>query len=151
MKKIVTILALIAILTVGIVLLTGCGAEPTQGEIIGNANGESSNNSDTGFKLYSTDNRAVFNFQDVYYMVFDFEGEKVLKEYYYYQFKDEATAKETYVYMKATLEQEEDNVKDVKQEGRYIILEFTEEEFKDLTKTEVMETYQYLKQVNEAQ
>ena len=107
--------------------------------------GEESGDTSVNVGLYSTENRAVFNLGNVYYLVYDFDGEKVSGLSYYYTYEDENAAQSSYNYFQNALRNNElSEIKDVKKDGKYIILTVNEEEYTNTTKETVMEAYSYL-------
>lgn len=107
--------------------------------------GEESGDTSVNVGLYSTENRAVFNLGNVYYLVYDFDGENVSGLSYYYDYEDENAAQSSYNYFQNALKNDElDEIKDVKKNGKYVILTAKEEEYANTTKETVMEAYSYL-------
>lgn len=104
----------------------------------------SDKNTEEEIKLYSDDSKLVFNFYDIYNLVYYFEKDKITGLEYYYNYSTEELA----TYAKASLEQEKDEeVKSIVQKGKYIIVTFKESAYKDMTVDEVKQTYSYLDQV----
>lgn len=100
--------------------------------------------------LYSTENRAVFNFGNAYYLIYDFDGEKVTGLSYYYTYEDEKTAKLSYDYFKEALDNKEmgtESIKEAYYKDNHVILIAKEELYNETTKQEVMDAYSYLEQV----
>lgn len=128
--------------------LMGCGKQ----EVLNNGgetkveNEPQNNNSEEILNLYSDDNKIVFNYTDVYYIIYYHEGEKITGLEYVYQYDNAETAKIAKTMLDSTYE-EEDNVKDVVIKGKYIIITFTEEAYKDETLESVKTTYSYLEQI----
>ena len=121
-----------------------------ESEIVNTTSGDASGDIMANIGLYSTDNRAVFNFGNVYYLVYDFNGEEVSDLNYYYEYEDEETAKYSYEYFKIALENNEINseeIDEIKQEGKYVIVKVKESMYADTTKEEVMEAYSYFEQI----
>ena len=108
--------------------------------------GESGESSfEMGF--YSTDDKAIFNFENLCYVEYDFDGENVSGIIYYYAHDDESSAGATYTEMKKGYdngEKEYESVKDMKLEGKYVVVTTKEEYFKDMTKESVMNGYNTL-------
>lgn len=104
--------------------------------------------------LSSTENRAVFNFGNVYYVIYDFEGEKISNFSYCYMYEDEVAGQAAYDYFVEILKNPEEiqdeafkDIKEVKREGKYIIVSMKESTYSELTKQEVMDAYSYLEQI----
>ena len=106
--------------------------------------------------LYSSENRAVFNFGNVYYVIYDFDGEKISNFSYCYMYEDEAAGELAYNYFMDELNSSEgaedekmQDIKEIKREGKYIIISMRESTYSDLTKKDVMDAYSYLEQIYE--
>lgn len=124
-------------------------------EIIGEANLNSTSqvSGDATFEigLHSTEDRAVYNFGNIYYLVYDFEGENVSGLSYYYTYEDEETAQKSYDYFKESLENgslDNEEYEKVYIQEKYVILKTKEKMYKGTTKKEVIEAFEYLKQIN---
>lgn len=133
--------------------LTGCGERSQEdinelGDIINNNDKNNNNDNNTDIKLYSDNTKLVFDFNSVYKIVYYHSGNKITGLEYYYDYQDATTASYAYSAIKANYTSE-DSIESVKQNGKYIIVKFKEEEFADTTLEEVKETYSYLKQVYE--
>lgn len=131
--------------------LVGCGNdEKNIGDIIENQNNDNKNNEDSeeNIKLYSDDTKLVFNFNGVYQIVYYYSDDKITGLEYYYNYGDSATAKYAVTTLKSAYEQET-NIKSVEQKGSYVIVKFTEKEYKDDTVEEIKQTYSYLEQIYE--
>ena len=149
MKKKLFIILLVGLL---FITLTGCGKNEEipnadNGESVkpGARDGETENDE---IKLYSDDTKLVFD-ATAYKMVFYYSGEKITGLEYYVDYQDSATAAYALASVK-TQYNEEDNIDSITQNGRYILVKFTEEEYKDLSVEEVKSTFSYFKQINES-
>lgn len=118
-------------------------------------NGESGDVS-SKIALSSTDDRAVFNFGNAYYIIFDFSGDEVINYGYCYMYETEEAGEQAYNQYVAELKNADnsslaglENVKEVKREGKYVTIGMKESVCKDMTKPEVMETYKYLEKIYE--
>lgn len=129
----------------------------TSGEVVvssGDSGENSSGDITDTIGLYSTENRAVFNFGNVYYVIFDFDGDKVSNSSYCYVFESEEMATLTYEDLMESLkspetieENELQDVKEIRREGKHVIIVMQESSYADLTKQEVMDTYSLLEQI----
>ncbi len=104
--------------------------------------------------LYSSENRAIFNFGNVYYLIYDFDGEKIAGLSYCYVYENEEAGKAAYEYFLELLKSPEkmkeanmEDIKEVKREGKYIIISMDESAYGNSTKSEIMEAYSYLEQI----
>lgn len=98
--------------------------------------------------LYSDDTKIVFNFNDVYNIVYYYEGNEITGMEYYYNYQTSEVA----AYAKAGIEASKDeNVESVIQKGQYIIVKFNEKEYNDYTLEEIKQTYSYLEEVKKGQ
>ena len=135
--------------------LVGCEKEktPDNGKTQEQGNNNNSlevNNKDSeeeyNIKLYSDDTKMVFNFSNVYYITYYYSGDKITGLEYVYDCQNKETAKLMEASIKANYKAE-DNIKSVERKSKYIIVTWTEEEYKDNTVEEIKETYSYLEQV----
>lgn len=128
--------------------LVGCGKE----EVLNNEGGTTgenelqNNNSEENINLYSDDNKIVFNYMDVYYITYYHEGEQITGLEYVYKYDNSETAKIAKTMLDSTYA-EDSNVKDLVVKGKYIIITFNEEAYKDETLEDVKTTYSYLEQI----
>lgn len=132
--------------------LVGCGSQINLDDIIGGESGETGDNGDDQgtkvdeIKLFSDDTKLVFNFQDVYTIVYYYSGETITGLEYYYNYGDASTA--SYAKMTLTNQYKEgDNIESITQNGKYLIVKFKPDAYKDTTASEVKQTYSYLNQV----
>ena len=116
--------------------------------------GDESGDETPALGLSSTENRAVFNFGNVYYVIYDFEGEKISNFSYCYMYEDEAAGQMAYDYFADALKNPEEiqdetmkDIKEVKREGKYIIVSMKESTYSEFTKQEIMDAYSYLEQI----
>lgn len=119
----------------------------------GNESGDSGDAS-SKVKLSSTEDRAVFNFGNAYYIIFDFSGDQVTNYSYCYMYGDEDSSKQAYeLYMQQLKDVGNseltglENVKEIKRDGKYITITMNEATSQQMTKDEVMETYKYLEKI----
>lgn len=106
--------------------------------------------------MSSTEDRAVFNFGNAYYIIFDFSGDDVINYSYCYMYDTEEAGEQAYNQYIDELKDSAnsslsglENVAEVKREGKYVTIVMKESVCEDMTKTEVMETYKYLEQIYE--
>lgn len=128
--------------------LTGCGKEEALNneDIKKQVDSNTESEEDYNIKLYSDDTKMVFNFSGIYYVTYYYSGDKITGLEYVYDCGDKSTAKLTEASIKANYETV-DNVKSVDRKGKYVIITWTEEEYKDDTVEEIKETYSYLEEV----
>ena len=136
--------------------LTGCGSttenltkqvENATNEITNTIEDNDENNASDGdsLKLYSDDSKIVFD-GDQGRLVFGYEGDKITSYKLYVEYENATLANIAVNVLKETSGSE---VKDVKTEGRYVIVEYNESEFKDLTVESVKQAYANLQEVKE--
>lgn len=118
-------------------ILAGCGEAKPEDEPI--------NNSETdNIKLYSDDKKIVYDYSGVYKLVFYYEENEITGYELYYEYETVDLAK----YAKDALETQYNNsVESVLQKGRYIIVTYSEDTYKDLTVDMVKTSYSHLKEV----
>ncbi len=97
------------------------------------------------FDYTTDDNKTVFNFNNMYYMVFFFDGDTVTDMWYVYDFKDVRTAN-TYVAIYRTQYKNDANgIKNVYRRGTSVIIEFEGSQYKDFTRNQIEASFSYLK------
>jgi len=97
-------------------------------------------------ELYSDSEKLIYNFNNLYHLIYYYEGNKITGLQYRYDYGSAELA----ALSKSILETDNDpSIKSVVQDGRYIIVTYNEEEYKDMTVEEVKETYSYLEQIYE--
>lgn len=139
-------------------IIEGAKIEINSGDIISgdvSTSGESISGDSVGeMGLYSTEDRLVFNLGNVYYLIYEFEGEEIKNFSYCYVYADEEAGKVAYDYFEEATKSEEtmedENMKDIKEvrrEGKYIIVSMKENMYADLKKQDVKEAYKYLEQM----
>jgi hypothetical protein len=147
MKKILLSVLVVLLL----VVFVGCGKD--NGNDAGDNNGgtnngevnnnSSSNSSNDEIKLYSDNTKMVFqvgNSKLVYY----YSGEKITAYHAYVDYENAATA--NYALTLINLD-EDSNIKKAYTQGRYVVIEYAESEYKDTTTSEIRALYSYLEQV----
>lgn len=98
------------------------------------------------FNLYSDDTKIVFNYMGVYQIVYYHTGDTITGLEWYYNYENSETASYMVAGIKASID-EDDNVESVKQKGKYVIVKFKEEEYKDMSLEQVKQSYSYLEEV----
>ncbi len=98
------------------------------------------------FDLYSDDTKIVFNYMGVYQIVYYHTGDTITGLEWYYNYENSETASYMVAGIKASID-EDDNVESVKQKGKYVIVKFKEEEYKDMSLEQVKQSYSYLEEV----
>ena len=128
-------------------------------DIIGGANiedietvnsGEKSGDESINVGLYSNENRAVFNFENMYYLVYEFDGDNVVGLSYYYAFESESTATLATEHFKTKLSNKEldpEQIEEITSAGSYVIITLKPSMYDETTKQDVMETYSYFEQI----
>jgi uncharacterized lipoprotein YehR (DUF1307 family) len=113
--------------------LTGCGKSESKDAKKAVEQGKSGENTvSSGNKLYTTEDRLVFNANDVYYIVIDFGNDGYATSLkWMYNYEDSATAKKMVSIIKANLD-ETDDIKSVAQDGEYVVVDYEKPVFEDL-------------------
>lgn len=128
-------------------IMTGCvnkSVEVSNSTENDNSNEEEKNTSsdlDDEIELYSDSSKIVFqngNAKLVYY----YSGDKITKYESYLDYQSSTAAK----YALSILEKDGD-IKKAYTDGRYLIIEYDESVYEDLTTTDVRTVYSYLKEV----
>lgn len=97
--------------------------------------------------FYSTDDKAIFNFDNSYYVEYEFSGEFVSEITYCYVHENEDEATKTFQKIKEGLnngEKEYENIVENTQDGKYVIVKVKKESFENMTKESVMKSYNTL-------
>ena len=112
-----------------------------------NGNGTSDNGSSTSvsdeIKLYSDSNKMVFQVgtsQLVYY----YSGDKITAYHAYVDYGDAVTANYALSVAKA---EEDSNIKKAYTKGRYLVIEYNENEYENTTASEIKTAYAYFEQI----
>lgn len=133
-------------------VLVGCGSKTSKdtNEIINNSNNDKetdTNNDD--IKLYSSSDRLVFNANNLYYIVVDFGSDnKATGLKWIYNYQDEKTAALMVAMIKTNLE-DEDDVKSVTQDGKYIVVEYEKSAYEDMERATTEAAFSMYEKVNE--
>ncbi len=129
MKKILLSLLIFVLCFV----LVGCSGTSKETEEIINQGNE--NNEESDIKLYSSEDRLVYNAEDVYYIVVNFgEDDKATSLKWIYDYGDATTAKTMVTIIEASLESDSE-VKSVTQDGKYIVVDYEESAYEDMDRT----------------
>ena len=89
MKKKILILSLFAFLAL---FITGCGVKKITPTTTATTTKTTTIQKEWTFDYKTDNNKLVLNFNNLYYLVFNFAGDKVVDMWYVYDFKDIATA-----------------------------------------------------------
>ena len=145
MKKHLMILFMI---TICLALVTGCGSKDTNtnssdaSDSTVDGTTETSNSSDEDtIELYSDNTKIVFKNGEGS-LVFYYSGDTITKYEAYLNYGNAATAK----YALASIEKDE-TIKKAYTKGKYLVIEYNESEYENLTVTEVRAVYSYLEEV----
>ena len=93
-------------------------------------------------ELYSDDTKIVYNYNDLYKLVYYHDGTNITGLENYYEMENSAVA----AYTKTSLASTYPNAT-LTQKGRYVIITYNESEYKDLTLEEVKETFSFLQEI----
>lgn len=104
----------------------------------------SNNSSNDEIELYSDSTKIVFK-KDNSKMVYYYSGEKVTKYEVYLDYGNAATAK----IMLEQLEDNDDTIKKKYIKGKYLVIEYAESEYEDLTVSDIRTAYSYLEELQE--
>lgn len=133
-------------------IIVGCGNNGAIDNDESNDNNENINENTNveetidNFNLYSDDTKIVFNYMGVYQIVYYHTGDTITGLEWYYNYENSETASYMVAGIKASID-EDDNVESVKQKGKYVIVKFKEEEYKDMSLEQVKQSYSYLEEV----
>ena len=154
MKKLLKSLLGVFCVCVLLVGLTECGnAENEEENNDINNQGEPNAESDPEdvvdeVKLYSDDTKIVYNYSNIYYIVYYHDGTNITGLEFVYNYPDRETAAIALTTLKTTYEDSaNENVESITQEGKQITIKFNEEEYKDDTLEEIKSTYSFLEEV----
>lgn len=156
MKKniLVKTLLLVVVAIIMCLSLTGCGFIKNSAEIeeaakefsnvIENSNENKTNDSDD-LKLYSDNNKIVFE-SGQGKMVFTYSGNKITGYSLYMEYENATLANVAANVLKANNDSE---IKNISTQGKYVVIEYNESEYEDLTVEDVKTAYSYLKEVKD--
>lgn len=138
MKNVISIIILL-------LLLTGCGTKNNNSMNEKN-NNQVNDNSNEDIKLYSDDSKIVFKQSNNSYLVFYYEEDKITGYELYLNYEDSSTASVAYNVLKDN-HSAYNNVKNIYQNGKYVVIEFNEEEYNAYSLEDVKRVYEKLEQV----
>ena len=142
MKKKLLVLTTFVLLSL---FITGCGGKIVVPTTTTTTTKTTTVQENWTFDYRTDDNKLVLNFNDVYYMVFNFSGEKVIDMWYIYDFKDVATANAYVAVYRAQYKDDTNGIKNVYRRGTSVVIEFEGSQYKDLTRKQIEATFSYLK------
>lgn len=99
-------------------------------------------------RLYTEGNKLVYNNNDVYKLVFYYDGDKITGYEHYYTYADSKAAEDALKKAKEELKNNK-TIKEIKQVDKYVVYVMNESEYKDKTVSSVKESYSYLVPVYE--
>ncbi len=134
-------------------LLVGCGNKKGDDlpEVINGKNNETKeeSNDESTIKLYSTANQLVYNVSDVYYIVVNFDNSGNANGFkWVYNYGSEATASSMVAAIRANMDNETD-IKNVTQNGKYITVNYNESAYEGLTYESTKAAFSMYEQVEE--
>lgn len=134
---------ILLVLIIFCLTITGCGNKSNSNTTTAT---KSTTVSDTwDFDYRTDDNKIVFNFSDVYYMVFYFDGQTVTDMWYVYDFKDIKTANTYIAIFQNQYKDDNNGIKRAYRRGTSVVIEFNGDQYKDLTRKQIEATFSYLK------
>ncbi len=110
-------------------------------------NNTTNNQADDDFKLYTDNNKLVYENSNTKY-IFYFSGEEITAYHTYVDYGDAVTANYAYQVFK---NDGVDTADKFYVKGKYVVFEWNKSEYEDLTASQVKLAYSYMKQINEAQ
>ena len=133
------------LIVVSLFMVTACGKEKdneeNNGEDIGSITNEDDNNEYEDLELYSDDTKLVFARADGK-VVFYYSGNEITGETAYFNYQSNALAKIAL----NTLEKNE-NIANTYVQGKYLVVEYNENQYGTLTLEDVKLTYSYLEEL----
>lgn len=128
--------AKIALIVLVCVVLVGCGCKKKDDD-------KNNKKEETAFNLYTDDTKLVYNNNDLYKIVFYFEGNKITGVEHYYDYKTESDAKLQYEKDKETYKNNT-TIKTIKQVDKYVVYVMSDTEYEGKTVEQVKKDYSYL-------
>ncbi len=124
-------------------VLVGCGSKKVEQNISSHYDDDSiTNNSSEEIELYSDDTKVVFLFNKIRY-VFYYSGDEITAYHTYVDYGDNATAKMAY----SIIDRDDETIKNCYVDGRYVVFEWAESEYEDLTYSNLREAYSYMEEL----
>ena len=139
MKKIISIL----LITMFCFIVVGCGKLESDDEELDTKVDNSVETGDEELKLYSDNTKYVFEYTNTKY-VFYYSGDKITAYHTYVDYQNAAQAKAVYSALKLEDYEELDKVS---QKGRYLVFEWNESTYEDLSASELKTVYSYMKEL----
>lgn len=142
-KKFTSILlALVVVLSI-----SGCGNEVTQGNGKENDSGNEPKltKPEVKLELVSDDTKLVYNYMDVYKIVYYYSGDKITGLEHYYPYTSQEMANHIRTTFDSTYN--EGNIKSIDQKDNNIVVTLAENQYKDLTVEGVKQTYKNLEEL----
>ncbi len=136
---------LLLFLVCSILLISGCGNTKKENTSNSQDSKESSASEEGKIDLYSDNTKIVFA-NGTNKLVFYYSGNKITAYHAYYDYSDTTTATAALAAFKSAHE-EDDSVKKIYTKGNYIVVEFAESEYEDMTVSELKTAYSYLEEV----
>ena len=145
MKKKI-LLSLLVVLS--LFLVVGCGSKKTESKDSTSNKGNdvvdnNKENEADDIKLYSDDTKIVFDSGEGK-IVFYYEGDKITAHHVYINYGSASLAQTAYASVKL---EEEEGIKKAYVKGSYLVVEYEDSEFENLTLDDVKTAYSYLEQV----
>jgi len=125
-------------------LLVGCNKENNENKK--EENNEKKKIEETIKALYSNDDKLVYDNGGIYKIVVYYEGNKVTGIENYYEYKDEKEAKSKLDEKKEFLK-DDSSVKSILRSGKFVVVVYSNSEYKDKTVEDIQNTYSSLKPV----
>lgn len=127
-------------------ILVGCNKTSKETEeVINQENTYEDESSD--IKLYSSDDRLVYNADDIYYIVIDFKEDNYASSFkWIYDYGDVTTAKTMETIIKANFE-DDSEVKSVSQDGKYIVVDYNESAYENMDRTTIETVFNMYEEV----
>ena len=135
-------------ITLCILLITGCGLQNDAEEDIETTNNNTAEEAETNtstesekIELYSDNTKIVFKNASGS-LVFYYSGEKITKYEAYLDYQTPALAQ----YALSVIEKDNSTIKNAYVKGRYVVVEYNESEYENMTVSEVRTLYSYLEE-----
>ena len=135
-------------IVISLFMLTACGSKEKQDDDIANDTNEETNLQDeyADLELYSDDTKIVFA-RGQEKIVFFYKGNSIIGEHAYFDYQTNALAN---LALKAINSSENENIAKAYVNGKYLVIEYNENEYGSLTLEDVKLTYSYLEEVKKS-